>query len=308
MTGWRRHLALGGGYVIFFAVVFTLTFYLSFDPSMFAPSIIRHLKAGSPWLKDREVKIGEISLYHLTGITFKDITISGAAHGDTSQPPITIRRLTLAPRLRSLPRTLAAVRAGKPPPISLSAYILEIADGRIKGSLTSAPDKFHFEALIKDPIQLAKLSVPSDKLGKTRLAGALTGEINLDFKDPKDPATGRGDIKLEIDKPEVKALTYATLPIFDDLVMDKATLVLKLDGGKVTIDTLKLQGKDLPLNLQGTIVLNQHLGQSAADVKGTVLLGEAFKARNPIAASYMKDNNNYVYTGPLSGMVPPGVF
>jgi type II secretion system protein N len=309
MTGWRRQLAFGGGYFVFFAVMFILTFYLSFDPGMFAPSIIRHLKAGSPWLKDKEVKIGEISLYHLTGITFKDITISDAAHGDTSQPPITIRRLTLSPKLTSLPRTLAAARAGRQPPIALSAYILEIADGRIKGSLTSAADQFHFEAAIKDPIQLAKLRIPSASLGKSRFAGALTGEIDLDFKNPKDFASGKGDIKLEIDKPGVKPLSFSGLTILDDLAMDKATLVLKLGDGRVMVDTLKLQGKDLPLNLQGTIVLNSNqLLQSTAELKGSVLQGEAFKTKNPIAAGFIKDNPNYTFSGPLSTMIAPGMF
>jgi type II secretion system protein N len=304
MTGWKKHLALAAGYSAFFVCFFFFSFYLSFNPDFLAGPLAKALQSSWGPLKDKKITIDQVARHRLFGLDLRGIKIASSAGPgpEATAPTFVIERCILHPRVLSLPGLFSALKEQRPPAINLSSFSLHLADGRIKGALRTSPRVFFLEADIKDALHLDKLRLPSARFKDTKLDGILDGTMTFDYRDLKDPATWKGELKLELDK-----LGLKNLSLLEDLEMDKGTLIAKIKGAKIIIETLKLQGDDLPMNLQGTIELRNPFPQSFLEIKGPLEQGEDFKAKNALAASFLPNNRNFTYNGTIDALFP-GVF
>ena len=302
MSGWKKYPVYAIGYLSFFVAFFLVSLYLTFDANALGPVIEKNL-AGLPALKGKDVTITKVSLYRVLGLEFRGVQISERIKpGEEAAPPLSIDRLSVTPRLSSLPGLFSALSKGKPPTIALSHFAVLMGGGKVEGELTSSPTELLLEAKIKNPIDLEKIALPLGKFKGAKFKGKLSGQTDLDLRDLAKPATWNGIIELELAKPEIKSLL-----ILDDLSMERCTTRLKIEANTVKIETFKLQGEMLPVNLQGSLILKSPFRTSLLDVKGSVVQSELFKTKNPMASGLLPNLKDFSQKGPIEQLAP-GVF
>jgi len=299
MSGWKKAALRGLGYAGFFLAAFPVCLYLTFNPDDLAPLIKEQAQQKVRFLKDKDLDIEDISLYRVFGLEFKGVTISPKTE-EEGEPvrPLKIERLAVRPKLSTI---IAQARGGakkRRAPVSAS-FVAELAGGELSGEYKSIERSYFLRVEIEDKISLDKLTFPSEKFRELRMAGSILGELQLASEDAGRPGALDGEIKIDLDQPAVRDLKSYML---NDLSMKKGTLIATIEDGVVDIDTFKLTGDDLPVNLTGTLTLQNPWSRSILNVKGSVQQGEQFKNKNPVISAMMSGGNKFEFNGPIENL------
>ncbi|HUT56165.1 MAG TPA: type II secretion system protein GspN [bacterium] len=297
MSNWKRIAAQAAGYLALFAAVFCLTLYFTFDANVLKPA----LEQAAQKAKYR-IEVGDISLYRLTGLDLKDVSISLAEPDPDKNPePMKIDRLQFSVSLFSIPGAISAMRARKVPPTSVS-YDVRIGSGKITGNYDMGGKTMKLKTSVQD-LALDKITIPSFYYKNMKLTGKANAEISLELTDQARPETWNGKISVDIDKPRLSDFEWVGLAV-PGVTMDKGTLIADIQNGTLKLNPLKLQGEDIPLSLTGAITLKNPLGQSILDVSGPLKLSDAYRQKNPLLSANVPSTDNFSYKGILSGLIP----
>ncbi len=261
--------------------------YLRFPYTRLRPQLEQRLAAlGIGHLAFDEIGATLLGGVRLTGVSW---TAPGAAANQT----VEIERVDLSPAYTKLVRRARGVK-----------FDATLAGGRASGTAAITSEGRKQVAARFVGIDLTKARIPGLGPG---LKGSVDGKIDVDLG--AGPAEGgNGTLHLEAKDGAVPpsiapALSILPAPIrFTKLAVDAT-----LDGSKVEVTELTLDGPDLDGGATGTITLRGRsiaTGQLSADVKFKVPDGSGLKAAEALLASVrLKKDHEGFYTLKLAGTV-----
>lgn len=297
MNSWKKSLALATGYVFFFIAAFLVFLYLTFDLAFLTPMAVDAARKNQLDLTIKKASLHRLFSLELKGIKFFPII------PDSEEPPaaVTIDRLVLSPRLSIIPSQISAMKSGKNPPLDLE-FSAWIGKGKIKGSFMQTSSSLEFSTKI-DKVSLRNLPLTQFFVKGMNVNGTLTGRADLEIKDRNRPETWSGKISADLDKPNIPDFTYTGINV-TGFTMDKATMKAQMKNGKLTIDTIKFKGEDIPMDLHGSITFKRPLKRSIVELKGTIEVSDPYKEKMPIISGLLPADGKYDFTGTLDNVIP----
>jgi type II secretion system protein N len=283
-SGWRRGL----GYGLFALAAFLLSLYWTFDYSLLIPrfSQLLHQATGS------DARIAELSGYHLSGVKIAGLilTAPGLAAGGTAENSLTIDQMTL--RVKLLPLLIGRQTV---------SFTARLAGGGIEGVISrkgqQAKMDFQVKGLILDRVPLSPWLGP----GAVRLGGKLFGKADLTAQELANPAKWAGEMEFQLGPGKVYPFKAQGVPV-EEISYTRGDLKLKIKDGAANLETLKLLGPDLPLDVKGSISLRAPLSQSYLDITGTVEASADYKKKIPLLTGLLPPEKKFTYQGSLAGL------
>lgn len=285
----RSLLRRGLGYGLFALLSFLVSLYWTFDYSLLIPRFSQLLRQAT----GSEVRIEELSGYHLSGVRIAGLTLTppGLSAGSTAENSLTIDQMTL--RVRLLPLLIGRQN------VSFSA---RLAGGGIEGRVwkkgTEAKMNVQVKGLLLDRIGLDPWLGP----GAIRLGGKLEGRADLAAQDLSNPAKWAGEIELQLGSGKVYPFKVQGVPV-EEIAYSRGELKLKIKDGSANLETLKLLGPDLPLDIKGSVSLRAPLYQSYLDIAGTVEASADYKKKMPLLADLLPPEKKFTYQGSLAALM-----
>jgi type II secretion system protein N len=304
MTGIKKTIAVSFGYAAFFSSALLLFLFITFDPTIAAPMI----EAAAEEQKIN-IKIDKINLKGLKNIELRGLSIAEIPPSSVAPPtPLKIDRLYLSPSISSIFSIISHARKGEKgvPPVSLT-FEAAIGEGRIEnGKIETGPLGINFSADIQD-LPLDRIPVQHTSLENFTLFGKMNARIDLKMGNQNEPNTWDGEIQADIIAPKTsdfKAMHFDVAAI----KMQSGTLRAKIEKGDMKISTLKLTGDDIPINIEGNIILNKDILRSKASLKGSIKMGDDYLEKMPLIKGFAPNTDNYTFNGQLQNIfaIPAG--
>lgn len=280
------------GYLAFAVFAFLLSLYLTFDYSKLKPIIKSRLEEAT----GARVEIGSLSSYRISGIDIKNLKMKfsreEAKEGEQPQGPATLTIENLKLRLKLLPLVLGRR--------SISFDVLA-AGGRLEGGFSSNKTGVRLNARLSN---LTLDRVPLDPLVREgfRLGGKMDGRIDLDVPDTNDPTGWGGELDIELKAAKIFPFTYMGVDI-PEIPFSAGKVLVKIDQGKADIDPVKLDSKDLPVDLKGTLELRNPWPKSFMNIEGTIKPGSDFQKSVPFITSAFSPTQPFTYKGNLDALL-----
>lgn len=286
-TSVRSRLRPVLGYSLFALVSFVLSLYLTFDYSLLIPHLVQALEKSF----GGQVSVGHIEGYRLSGFRIQEIKFAAPATEPGAAPAaLTVDQLNF--RLQLLP-LLWGKRA-----LTFSA---RLAGGALQGFLARknrhGQMEMQIQGLVLDRISLAPWLGP-DSL---RLGGKLDGKLNLTAEDIKNPTKWNGGIQLSWSAGKIYPFKARGVPI-EEINYRTGELKLAIKDGSGQLESLKLEGPDLPIALRGALSLRAPLAQSILDLSGTVEATSAYKQKMPLLNGLLPPEQKFTYTGTVDNL------
>ncbi|MBL4817680.1 MAG: type II secretion system protein GspN [Deltaproteobacteria bacterium] len=275
----------------FFGIVFLFSLYLTFPVDTLRPLIetqmtqaIQGSYQGAPLRIQPSVRIGEISLWRLSGVTMTDLDIQMGS--ETLEPGPSLNLKELGMRLG-----IFSTLFGNPK----IEFSTQIHDGRARGyAVLSEKGGLSSLWLDLDKIDLNKLRGPVPD-ADLKLSGIISLDLDLDLG--KNPAKdGSGDLEIDFKNLSVGP---GPLPIPGGFGGAFTIPLIKLGqfsgtagfkNGKAHIKNLKLTGGDVEAQIDATLELKDNILFSPLKGSGWFRLKPAFKDANPNIAMLLDFN------------------
>ena len=284
----RFRLRVALGYLSFALASFGLSLYLTFDYSLLIPRLSRALSQAT----GSEVSIANLEGYRLSGFRIRDLKLAspGPAPEGAAKSALTVDQLTL--RLQLLPLLLGQ-RA-----LTFSA---RLAGGALQGSLSQKGQQgriaLQIQGLTLDRISLEPWLGP----GSLRLGGKLDGQVDLTSEELANPAKWAGKIEMTWGAGKIYPFKAKGVPI-EELNYRTGNLKLNVKEGTAQLETLKLEGPDLPISVRGNLSLRAPFAQSILDISGTVEASPAYKEKMPLLNGLLPPEQKFTYTGTVENL------
>lgn len=293
----KKYGVLALGYAAFFAFIFVAAFYFTFDADVLV-SMVRAQAAGN----NIQIEVKKASLRRVIGLDLRGVRIVfPKTVPDQPSPILIIDRLVISPSLSSLFSVMSAAREGKPPAVAASFHAW-LGEGSIQGEVEQKPPSITVSKLEVKKLPLNRIPVYVENVPDFSINGEMTARIKqLSLGDVNRPNTWNGDLQIDLEKPTIEEFTFAEMKVAP-IVMDKGTIKATMENGQVNIETVRIQGEDLPVNVQGTVSLRAPLGKSTIKLSGSVKVGESYKEKMPIVSSILPNLENYEFTGTLDSL------
>jgi type II secretion system protein N len=265
------------GYVAWFFASFIVGIYLTFPLDEMKGLIVDRLedqlgkgKQGQYGV-DPKVTLGSLSLSGF-GVKAERVQVQLASREPEPGPTVDIDMVKVGVR----PWTLL----GKARTVSMAA---DLYDGSVDAVL-SVDEKgaVHDADIEVDDVDLSKIPLVQQKLG-IPIAGKVNLDANLDLGATPEK-DGTGEIKIDVKGLSVgpgNLKLAAAFGGFEVPTIDLGTLSgeIPVKQGKGTLTGVKLDGKDLGLELGGDIFVKGNLGMSRLDIDGWFAPSPAFLER-----------------------------
>lgn len=266
-------------YASFFLTCFCVSLYLTFPMQALKPRaekmILQQLEAsgkrpgrhGTP----AQVSIGEMDLYHLSGVSMRQLSIRTASTDPDPNPTWEIDVANV--RLKLLPLVMGSLVLG----FDVSAY-----KGNIQGAVSLVNKKpAEIDATLKG-LQLGQIPAVLQTVG-VPFVGSLDGAVNLTLG--KSPKETKGSIKLNGEGYVLGPGEFSIPGLTGGLSIPEVRLgTLDIQGqivdGKAKFKPAQLVGKDLQLRADVTLTLRSRFGRSMTSGGFVLKLDEAFLQAN----------------------------
>jgi type II secretion system protein N len=284
----RSSLKRGLGYGLFALFSFLLSLYWTFDYSLLIPRLTQILHE----ITGAEVRMEELAAYRVSGVKILRLTLTSpqTTPGSTIENSLTIDQLTL--RLNLLPLLLSRHT------IWFSAHM---AGGGIEGVVSrkglQARLEMKLRGLILDRISLG----PWLGQGAIKLGGKLDGQAQVETPDLLNPAKWAGEMAFQLGAGKIYPFKAQGVPV-EQINYTKGDFKLKLKDGSANLETFRLLGSDLPLEVKGSVSLRTPLNQSYLDISGTVEASPDYKKKMPLIASLLPPEKKFTYQGSLAAL------
>ena len=281
---WQRGL----GYGLFALVSFLVSLYWTFDYSLLIPRLSQFLHQAT----GADVRIEELAGYRLSGVKIAGLTLAapGLSQGGTAENSLTIDQITL--RLKLLPLLLGRQTV---------AFSARLAGGGIEGLLSKRGQQariaLQVKGLVLDRIGLA----PWLGKGAIKFGGKLDGKADLLAAELANPAKWAGEMALQWDAGKIYPFKAQGVPV-EQVNYTKGDFKLKIKDGSATLETFRLLGPDLPIEVKGSVSLRAPLSQSYLDLAGTVDASPDYKKKMPLVAGLLPPEKKFTYQGSLSAL------
>lgn len=281
MTEKRRKWLTAVGYPLFFITCFIFSLYLTFPMQVVRGRILdemtRQLNTGrnpGPYGKPGKVTAEQVDLYHVSGVSFRNMVITPVTTNPDPAVPFEVDQLSV--RLQLLPLLLKRF---------VFSFDVDAYEGHASGKVSMSPDFREVKEITAsgDGFQWGKIGAVRDKI-KVPGEGTLGGSIDLDMgKDIKEAAgnillNGEG-LALGPGELAVPGFGSLTLPRID---LGKLSGDIKVAEGKTSGPPMTLTGKDIQGQLEMPLQLRKP--PDASVVNNGVLvfkLAEDFLKANP---------------------------
>ncbi|MFO8057558.1 MAG: type II secretion system protein GspN [bacterium] len=285
------------GYLAFFLAALLFSAVLTFDAGKLKPLLKTRARQNN-----LEVRINDISVNPLIGFDFHQVRIMPLHTAENKQSgSVKIKSLSLEIPPAKIPGIILSTLFGSRPSIAVD-FEGKVDKGNIKGSLEQTASSLFLEVETRK-VPMEKLDLAGYYVSGMKITGELNGNVNLDLKDLKNPATWEGNIMATIDQPAFSDFKYADYTIAG-VSMSQGMLSAKLAGKKVNIEKIKLEGEDLPVDLTGTVSLRKPLNRSMIDLKGKVNYSKSYQERMPLIKAFIPSTDNYHYHESLGTLIP----
>lgn len=209
-----------------------------------------------------DVRIGEMSLAPLTGVSMQNVQI--VEKGGKRQSLFKLDSAKI--HVDVLPLIWGAIKLG---------YDLKSDGGRMYGRLSRSGDQINIEADLKN-VNAAVVPWTKVKWG-VGLSSDIDGKIDMELF-PRAPLSNNGSIQLQIqnlklDKVDIKGIL--TLPAVSLATPEgKSKVDVRMNRGSVEIRSLDLKGGDATLGLGGKIYLAQRVSNFRFNIRGKMGFSE----------------------------------
>ncbi len=246
------------GYATIFVITFLLFTYWMLPVEAAKERVISTLEKqlGSSF----QVEIEELDTYRLTGASLDNVVIRRLSEGKP-QTVFQSERLRFRFGLFSL--------LLRNPKITFDA---KMEEARVRGNVQKQEEGYQITAGIRN-LNVGK--IPYVRLASgLQLSSAVEGKLNL-FYNAKSPLKTEGDMKIDIEKLSLKKSTIplgemGSFPLPDlDLGGADSGFQTKIEKGAMQIESLKLNGKDLNVDLKGRVFLSSKVSQYRLSLQGS---------------------------------------
>jgi len=275
------------GYVLFAVMAFTISAYATLPWDKIKPLIEKRAKN-----EGVELQIDSLDSYYLTGLDMGGVQIKSLANmkstGKDETPLLKADELRV--RMGILPLLLGKKK------INFSA---RLAGGRLNGQLVKNGKKTYLSAEMNDII-LDRMTWPTYLNKELKLGGKLSGSTELDMPDPGDPGNWNGKINLLLQQGKVSSFKALGNQI-PEISYCKGQVQIQITDGKANLETFRLDGPDLPINISGILTLKNPPGNTFADVSINIRPSNKIKNALPEVIK-MSLNNENTYKGALGAI------
>lgn len=258
------------GYVLWFQVAFVMSLYLTFPVNLFKGVIVDQIetalgkgKAGR-FGTEPHVKIESLSLWRLSGLSAKKVELQLGSKDPEAGAPLYFDELNVRVGLFGL--------LSKHKNISFSG---KMSGGDFSGS-AELDDK---DVLLSvnadiDAVDIGKTPIVLDTLHVPTATGKLGGTIDLALgADAEKTGAGLVDLSIkgasvgpgELKLPALSILGALTIPSTD---LGDINLKIPFKQGVGTVEKGAMTGKDIQMEISGTINLRSKIAQSRIDLSG----------------------------------------
>lgn len=209
---------------------------------------------------DFQVKIEELGTYRITGASLENLTIHKNFDGDF-KPVLELSRLRGRVGLFSL-------LFGSPK----FSFDARMSDAKIHGTVRRLENGFKVETTFKN-LDLGKIPYVVLSSG-LQVTSAIEGEVDFLYN-AKEKLRSEGDIGIAIEKLTLKKSTIplgemGTFPLPDlDLAGGDSSFKTRVQKGAMQVESFKLQGKDLGIDLKGRVFLAPQVSMYRLNLQGT---------------------------------------
>jgi len=267
------------GYVLFFLFSFILCLYLTFDPLP-----IKSFIENSAQKKGWQVEISHLKKYRLSGIKAFEVYLKQK----NSQQIIKIDQLVA--RLSLFPLITGKMK------IKLLAMLY---GGKIKGVVERKAKAFYADIAINS-INLSRMR--AEQNNGFWINSLLSGKVKLALKNPSEPRSWQGNIRLSLKGGEIPDFSFQTFQV-PAVKIQSARLELEIKNGKAQIKTIELKSPDFPISLSGEMELRIPLTRSILNLKGRLEPSEEYIAKIPLIKTVLSPDKTFNYRGTLSALV-----
>ncbi len=275
----RKKVLIILGYVLFFLFSFILSLYLTFDPLP-----IKSFIENSAQKKGWQVEIAHLKKYRLSGIKAFEVYLKQK----NSQQVIKIDQLVA--RLNLFPLITGKMK------IKLLAMLY---GGKIKGVVERKAKAFYADIAINS-INLSRMRAEQDN--GFWINSLLSGKVKLALKNPSEPRSWQGNIRLSLKGGEIPDFSFQTFQV-PAVKIQSAKLELEIKNGKAQIKTIELKSPDFPISLSGEMELRIPLTRSILNLKGRLEPSEEYIAKIPLIKTVLSPDKTFNYRGTLSALV-----
>lgn len=245
------------GYVALFFVCFLLFTYWMLPVETAKQRAILAIEKGLGG--GFQVEIEEFDTYRLSGARLDNFLIQRVVD---NKPQTVFKSERLRFRV-----SLFSLLFGKPK-ISFDA---KVEEARLRGTVQKQEEGYQIEAVIRN-LNVGK--IPYLRLASgLQLHSAVEGTMDL-FYNVKSPLKTEGTLKINIEKLNLKKSTIplgemGSFPLPDlDLGGANSGLQTKIEKGAMQIESMKLGGKDLALDLKGRVFLASEVSKYRLSLQG----------------------------------------
>ena len=153
------------------------------------------------------------------------------------------------------------------------------------------------KGLILDRLSLSPLLGP----GAIRLGGKLEGKAELAAEKLSNPAGWKGELEFRLGSGKIYPFQAQGIQV-EEINYTRGDLKVKIQEGAATLENLKLEGPDLPLEAKGNISLRQPLSASVMDIAGTVEASPNYKQKMPMLNGLLPPEKKFTYQGTIGNL------
>jgi type II secretion system protein N len=272
----RVKLVLRGvGYLLFFVVVFFMSFSLTFPYERLKEKITASFnQQQQKTTAQQELQIEELSGYWFTGVHAKGVRVLSAPAA-AGKPPVELRIDDARARLRLLPLLILNKKVG---------FKLELLEGKVDGTFTDTGSKREID-LDFEGVEVGKAGPVSQALNGLPLLGQLFGIVELELPEGK-ASKGNGKIALELrdvaigdGKSKVELMPGVGLAL-DKMQIGTLTIEGEAKDGVIKFTKIKASGKDLEIDGEGTVRMKELANDSIVDIALKLKPSEGYKKKS----------------------------
>jgi type II secretion system protein N len=248
------------GYVLFFLVVFLLSFSLTFPYERLKEKIVASFnQQQQKTTVQQELQIEELSGYWFSGVKAKGVRLLSSA--GAGKPPTELKIDEARARLKLLPLLIFNKRVG---------FHLDLLDGGVDGTFGDSGSKRDI-GLTFDGVEVGKAGPVAQALSGLPLLGKLFGEVELDLPEGK-ASKGNGKISLELrelsigDGKSKMELAPGMALALDRMNVGTLTIEGEAKDGLIKLSKIRATGKDLEIEGEGTIKMKELANDSIVDL------------------------------------------
>lgn len=281
------------GMLVLGAFAFLAFLYWTFPYDVLKARVITTFERqlGGKW----SVKIDELEPHWFSGVKLHDVQLLSRA--DTKAPPVLQAKEATA-RIGLLATLFGSPQAN---------FAVELEKGDIEGSIQRKEDQTTIE-LELDALDLQAFRFIEDVSG-LKLAGRLDGNVNvqLNLRAIKQAA---GKIELMLDNwkilkgSQLKLGALGAMDLDSEFILSKgkdSVIKITMERGTAKIDTFRMKGGDIELDLKGQFFLERQFARSRINLKGTVKFSDKMKQIFPVEMLGASDPDSGTYPVEISG-------